>query len=238
MVCRRAELLPPPPAGLLLQDLAQSPCVLLAICWGCWWCLHVPTSDTTTFRLVVPVLPSILLELIPRKGKAWLGIGSQNLALCWGGVAQLENSFLMLGEMVLLCSDQSIRAGPGENTGCCVGRSRLTTSRMMNAGLGEQWMSSWLGWFLHGLKCFKAPCCPSMSSCSQAGEVLGGHYLLVNLCKASCMSMPRACTTVRLGMPPCEVGSATTAGLGVLSCEVGSATRPDWVCWPSPRTGL
>lgn len=67
VVCRQAELLPPPPAGLILQDLAQSPWGVAPISWGCWWLLACPH---VAFRVVVPVLPSILLELITRKGKA------------------------------------------------------------------------------------------------------------------------------------------------------------------------
>lgn len=53
MLCRQEE-----------HDVAQSPCALLA---GCWWLFVRPRI---AFRLVVPVLPSILLELVPRKGKA------------------------------------------------------------------------------------------------------------------------------------------------------------------------
>uniref|UniRef100_A0A8D0G074 Insulin like growth factor 2 mRNA binding protein 2 n=1 Tax=Strix occidentalis caurina TaxID=311401 RepID=A0A8D0G074_STROC len=61
----------------------------------------------------------------------------------------------------------------------------------MNADLGRQWMSSWLGWILHGLGCLKTPRCPSVSSCSQAGEAFGGHYPLGSLCNASCASVSR-----------------------------------------------
>lgn len=78
-----------------------------------------------TPRLVGPVLPSILLELIPGKRKAsqnQLPAADQLLkpgSVCGHGVAWSGKPSLVLGGVVQLCSAQSI----GENIGQCCGWS-------------------------------------------------------------------------------------------------------------------